>query len=130
MAKGKKKRTPSRIRYEQSHPTVSWRVSEELYDKLQVVKEAEGKSVTDVFKVGIGLLEVKVSKEKEAGEQGEDINLTQGTVTIQHLKSRIKLACPQCGARLGKSHSYCARCGIKVNKLVASWDDAGAVPCW
>jgi integrase/recombinase XerD len=49
----------------------------------------------------------------------EHINFTQGTVTIQHLKSRIKLACPQCGARLGKSHSYCAKCGVKVKKAVA-----------
>jgi len=66
MAKGKKKRTPSRIRCEQSHPTMSWRVSKELHDRLQVVKEAEGKSATDLLKVNIGLLEAKVSKEKEA----------------------------------------------------------------
>ena len=33
-----------------------------------------------------------------------DIDLQQGTITIQHLKSRLKLACPECGARLGKAH--------------------------
>jgi len=49
----------------------------------------------------------------------KDIDFGQGMVTIQHLKSRIKLSCPQCGARLGRSHSFCPQCGIKVNEAVA-----------
>jgi integrase/recombinase XerD len=48
----------------------------------------------------------------------EDIDFTQGMVTIEHLKSRINLACPKCGARLGKSHSYCPKCGAKVKETV------------
>jgi len=44
----------------------------------------------------------------------EDINFAQGAVTIEHLKSRIKLACSHCGARLGKSHTFCPNCGIEV----------------
>ena len=48
-----------------------------------------------------------------------DIDSTRGTVTIEHLKSRIKLACPKCGARLGKSHIFCPRCGVKVEEAVA-----------
>lgn len=61
----KKSKTPSRIKYEESHPTVSFRVSRELYDRLQAIKKAEGKSITDVLKVGVGLLEVKVRAEAE-----------------------------------------------------------------
>jgi len=49
----------------------------------------------------------------------EDIDFAQGTVTIEHLKSRMKLTCPQCGARLGKSHSFCPKCGIRVKEAVA-----------
>jgi integrase/recombinase XerD len=49
----------------------------------------------------------------------EDIDLSQSMVTIEHLKSRIKLACPMCGARLGKSHSFCPKCGAKVKGAVA-----------
>jgi len=49
----------------------------------------------------------------------KDIDFTQGMVTIEHLKSRIKLACPQCGARLGKSHSFCPKCGVEVKEAVA-----------
>ena len=28
-----------------------------------------------------------------------DIDFNQGTVTIEHLKTRLKLSCPRCGAR-------------------------------
>jgi len=49
----------------------------------------------------------------------EDIDTVQGTVTIEHLKSRLKLSCPKCGARLGKSHKFCPICGDSVEKAVA-----------
>ena len=32
----------------------------------------------------------------------EDINLTEGTITIQHLKTRLQLSCPGCNTQLGK----------------------------
>jgi integrase/recombinase XerD len=48
-----------------------------------------------------------------------DIDFARGTVTIQHLKLRMNLSCPKCGARLGKNHSYCPGCGTKVDKVVA-----------
>jgi len=49
----------------------------------------------------------------------KDIDFTESTITIQHLKSRVKLTCPQCRARLGKGHSFCPRCGVRVEKAVA-----------
>ena len=48
-----------------------------------------------------------------------DIDFAQGTVTIEHLKSRVKLSCPQCGTRLGKSHKYCPTCGNGVGETLA-----------
>jgi len=48
-----------------------------------------------------------------------DIDLEQGTVTIQHLKTRLNLACPQCHARLGRRHIFCPGCGGRVGKAVA-----------
>ena len=41
---------PSRIRYEQSHPTVSVRVRRELYDQLKDLREHSGKSVGDILR--------------------------------------------------------------------------------
>ena len=53
----------------------------------------------------------------------EDIDFNKGTVTIEHLKARIQLSCPQCSACLGKSHSFCPRCGAKVKEAVAAeWE--------
>jgi len=48
-----------------------------------------------------------------------DVDFNRGTVTIEHLKARIKLACPKCGAALGKSHSFCPKCGARVKEAVA-----------
>jgi integrase/recombinase XerD len=53
------------------------------------------------------------------GIKVENVDFKQGTVTIEHLKARIKLSCPECGARLGKMHKFCPVCGIKVDKAVA-----------
>ncbi len=49
----------------------------------------------------------------------DDIDLEQGTVTIQHLKVRLKLACPGCNTRLGRSHAFCPGCGTRVEDAVA-----------
>lgn len=49
----------------------------------------------------------------------EDINLSEGTVTIQHLKTRLQLSCPDCNTQLGRNHSYCPKCGIKVEQAVS-----------
>jgi integrase/recombinase XerD len=46
----------------------------------------------------------------------EDIDFTRGTVTIIHLKRRVKLSCANCGARLGLSHSFCPKCGVRINE--------------
>ena len=53
------------------------------------------------------------------GIKVEDIDLDNGTVTILHLKARMKLSCLKCGARLGKGHTYCPKCGVKVEKAIA-----------
>jgi integrase/recombinase XerD len=49
----------------------------------------------------------------------DHIDFSRGTVTIEHLKTRLKLSCPQCNTRLAKSHMFCPGCGITVEKAVA-----------
>jgi len=49
----------------------------------------------------------------------EDIDFDLGTVTILHLKSRLRLSCPHCQARLGKSHHFCPGCGAEVAEPVS-----------
>jgi integrase/recombinase XerD len=49
----------------------------------------------------------------------QDIDLEQGTVTIQHLKSRLNLSCRNCNTKLGRSHVFCPGCGEKVENATA-----------
>jgi integrase/recombinase XerD len=46
----------------------------------------------------------------------EDIDFNHGTITIQHLKASLKLSCTGCGQRLGRSHMFCPKCGVRVTK--------------
>jgi integrase/recombinase XerD len=49
----------------------------------------------------------------------KDIDFVQGTFKIGHLKTRINMACPNCSARLGKSHRFCHKCGVRVKEALA-----------
>jgi integrase/recombinase XerD len=47
-----------------------------------------------------------------------DIDFTAVTITIAHLKTRVQFTCPDCDARLGRNHSYCPKCGLKVSEAI------------
>jgi len=49
----------------------------------------------------------------------DDIDFNQGTVTIEHLKTRVVLSCPDCNARLSKKAKYCPGCGCKVEQALS-----------
>jgi len=49
----------------------------------------------------------------------DDIDFNRGIVTIQHLKARVRLSCPECHTRLSRTASFCPGCGQKVEKAVA-----------
>lgn len=46
----------------------------------------------------------------------EDIDFNLCTVTIIHLKRRLKLSCPACEAKIGASHLFCPKCGHRIEK--------------
>jgi len=48
----------------------------------------------------------------------EDIDLNNGTVIIKHLKSRIKLKCPDCSSSLGLTSVFCPKCGKKIEDAI------------
>ncbi len=47
-----------------------------------------------------------------------DIDFEAGTVSIRHLKSRVKIVCPDCNARLAKSNTFCSTCGAEVTETI------------
>ncbi len=69
MKKSGKKKPPSRVRYEESHPTVSCRVPWEVYDRLYEVMEEEGKSFADILKIGLKVQKVKAVKKEQLREE-------------------------------------------------------------
>lgn len=53
------------------------------------------------------------------GLSPDDIDFSQSTLTIRHLKRRLRLSCLSCGARLGAAHAFCPKCGDKIGKSQA-----------
>ena len=47
-----------------------------------------------------------------------NIDFKRGTLTIVHLKERLKLKCLKCGEILGKRHVFCPGCGNKVDQAI------------
>lgn len=62
MAKTNRRKPPSRVRYEQAHPTISCRVPRDVYNKLRTVKKLG--SFADILKAGMGVIETR-EKERE-----------------------------------------------------------------
>lgn len=84
--------------------------------EIGLIEEAAG-SLRDklmvrlLFHLGCRISEALAMEEK-------DIDFESGQVTIEHLKTRLKLACPKCGVRLGRTHTFCPGYGGKVDDVV------------
>jgi len=99
MVNKKKHYPPSREKYEEANPVVSFRVSMELFDRLEAVKEAEGKSNADVLSVGVGLLEVKIGKEKEIRDHAYDEGWEKGVEEACNI-FLVAYLCSVCGKEI------------------------------
>lgn len=96
MSKGKKKKSPSRAKYERSHPTRSFRTSKELDDRIEAVKKAENMSLTDIVKVAVGLIEVKVRAEEEVRREAYDEGKLNGYELAESVY-KVTYPCSICG---------------------------------
>lgn len=77
-------------------------VADYLRDKLLVrIVFRLGCRISEALGIGVG-----------------DIDFSRGMITIEHLKVRLNLSCPGCGARLGRSHRFCPSCGLRVERVV------------
>jgi DNA-directed RNA polymerase subunit RPC12/RpoP len=84
--KGKgKSNPPSRERYDESHPVISVRVSPEMRERLELLKNTSGMSAADVLRVGLDLAEPAV---EEALKQGYE---------IAEKRFRVIYLCSGCG---------------------------------
>ena len=86
-------------------------------EEVQLLEEA-GQYLRDKLLIRL-LFRLGCRISEALGISVKDIDFQHGTVTIVHLKIRIKLNCPHCRARLGKSHHFCPGCGLEVAKAIA-----------
>jgi len=70
--KNNKKKSPSRDRYEKNNPVTSFRLSKEDGDYSLAMRKKEGMSHADVYKVGLGLIKVKIRSEDEIRKEAHD----------------------------------------------------------
>jgi len=78
---------------------------------------AAGKNPRDkAFAAILGRGGLRITEAIQLNE--DDIDFKRGTLTIVHLKERLKLKCPNCGETLGKRHLFCPGCGNKVDQAI------------
>ena len=90
---------PARVRYEQSHPTVSCRLSRDEYELLkQRLDDLGGVSFADFVKDSLGLLQLKIPETREIKEKARMAGYDQGKREHQ-----IWYFCAVCGKRINMS---------------------------
>jgi len=113
--KGKVKKPPSKIRYDQSHPTVSIRVTRALYDQLKDLREHSGKSLGDILREA---LEQQTPSTKMAYQLGHNAakrefavhykcTVCGGNLTVA--SAEVKQAIARYMRDNGWGHSACVR---------------------
>lgn len=95
MVKSNKRKPPSRIRYEENNPTVSGRVSREMYDELVRVKGADGKSFADILKIGLAKAKASVKKAEAIRKEGFDKGYKMGYEDAKTVYM-VTYSCPIC----------------------------------
>lgn len=107
MAKSKEsKKSPSRKRYEEEHPTVSFRLDKDTYNRLKDHLKGTGCSFSDFIKDALGREESMVEKRvkmitstKVDSSVGERVRWLEGLVWGLYMRQDTKEwppACPRC----------------------------------
>jgi len=97
MPKAKHK-PPSRERYETNNPTVSFRASRGLHEKLNEIREKTGKSYADIIKESLGVQKTQAKNAYKKGyDAGYDIGFEHG---IQMSQQFCLGNCSVCGEYL------------------------------
>jgi hypothetical protein len=87
--KKKVHKPPSRIKYDESHPTVSVRVDRKLYDELKELQKLTKKSLTDILREA-------VRKQKPWAKDAYDIGQKVGYDSAKR-EFEVTYRCSGCG---------------------------------
>ena len=90
-----------------------------VYLEIEEVQQLENAATCPRDKLLIRVLSRLGCRISEAlALQVSDIDFVRRTVTILHLKKRIRLSCPKCKASLGRRHQFCPGCGDEVGEAM------------
>lgn len=103
---------PSRERYERTHPTVTIRVSSELYEELQELRTTAGFSFAQVFRTGLRKANLAVEKGLDGARQ-------------EGYRQGLARGCEVTKAKYSVSY-YCARCRKKHLTIGTAKEKAAA----
>ncbi len=96
MTKSKKRKTPSRQKYEEDNPVVSFRVLKDDRDRFLVMREKRGMSHGGVYRAGLGVIQVKVRAEEKVRQQAYDEGLEKGITEAMKIYM-VTYPCSGCG---------------------------------
>jgi len=102
------RKAPSRVRYEENHPTVSCRVTKEIYQQLQDIKQREKKSFADILKIGLGILQSDGEMEDKAYRRGFDKGYRKAEKEF-----KVTYACAVCGEAVELSSTQAKQAASK-----------------
>ena len=63
----KKQPPPAKIKYDKSHPIISIRVSQDLKEQLDEIREMSGKSIGDILREAVGVQSKSVKIARKIG---------------------------------------------------------------
>ncbi len=86
------RKPPSRVRYEQEHPTISFRVDRETYERIKDIQRKSGKTLADLIKESLGFIERST---EEAYRKGFEEGYSQAKDLY-----RFSIECAECGDEL------------------------------
>ncbi len=81
----KKQPPPAKIKYDKSHPIISIRVSQDLKEQLDEIKEMSGKSIGDILREAVGVQSKSVK------------NAWKGGSSVAKSKYGVRYKCSVCG---------------------------------
>ena len=94
-------------------------MTQDLEEQFELVEKLIAATTNPRDKAFISLLARSGIRITEAIKlETSDIDSKRGTLTITHLKERMRLKCPHCGESLGKKHLFCPGCGNKVGEAL------------
>jgi hypothetical protein len=99
MARKRRKSPPSRKKYDENNPVVSFRASKNDRDRFLVMREKRGMSHGDIYRAGLDIGENKIKGEEEIREQAYEEGWEKGIEEATELYA-VPYQCSVCGKEI------------------------------